>query len=142
MTDELIGTADVNLQYALLVDPDTARELNLCRYATALGRSISCDVVITHKSVSRQHAFIYGLKGRFYIEDAGSTNGTIVNGKGLNRRVELKSGDEVRLGCVKLVFLLIPDRTARIGVFIGQEKAMQNERVAPECAASLRSVRL
>lgn len=106
-------------QYALLVDPQTGQEFNLARFATSLGRSISCDVVLTDKSVSRQHAVIYCLKGRFFIEDVGSTNGTTLNRNPIVTRVQLNPGDEVRIGLTPLVFLQIPNRN-HIGVYIEQ----------------------
>lgn len=100
----------VKHQYALLVDPQTGQEFNLCRFATAIGRAVSCDVVLADKSVSRQHAIIYCLKGKFFIEDVGSTNGTMLNKKPVVTRVPLSSGDEVRIGITPLLFLQIPDR--------------------------------
>jgi pSer/pThr/pTyr-binding forkhead associated (FHA) protein len=111
-------TNDVKHQYALLVDPHTGREFNLCRFATSLGRSVSNDVVLTDKSVSRQHAVIYCLKGKFYIEDIGSTNGTMVNNGALSSRIELNSGDVIRLGITRLLFMLIADRDGRAKVII------------------------
>src|SRR5689334_5316249 len=87
MTD--IRLDGVKQQYALLVDPHTGQEFNLCRFATSVGRSISCDIVLTDKSVSRQHAIVYCLKGKFFVEDVGSTNGTLLNGKIISSRVEL-----------------------------------------------------
>jgi pSer/pThr/pTyr-binding forkhead associated (FHA) protein len=107
---------DARHQYALLVDPQTGQEYNLCRFATALGRSLSCDIVLTDKSVSRQHAVVYCLKGKFYIEDVGSTNGTTLNKKAVTARVPLMCGDELRIGTTPLLFLLIPDRN-HVGVY-------------------------
>lgn len=122
-------------QYALLVDPQTGQEFNLCRYATSLGRALSCDVVLTDKSVSRQHAVIYCLKGKFFIEDVGSTNGTTLNKKAITTRVPLNSGDEVRIGLTPLLFLLIPDRNT-IGYFVDQTPTTPREAVQQEAAAA------
>jgi pSer/pThr/pTyr-binding forkhead associated (FHA) protein len=113
--------------YALLVDPHTGQEFNLCRFATSVGRSISCDVVLTDKSVSRQHAIIYCLKGKFFVEDVGSTNGTLLNGKAMTARSELMPGDEVKLGITKLVFLLIPDHSGGSNMVINQDPTYHPE---------------
>lgn len=110
---------DTKHQYALLVDPQTGREFNLCRSATAVGRAISSDIVLSDKSVSRQHAIIYCVKGKFYIEDVGSTNGTMLNKLPVEERQMLNSGDEVRIGLTPLIFLLIPDRN-NTNIFIEQ----------------------
>lgn len=108
--DKVMEDGGAKHQYALLVDPQTGQEFNLCRFATAVGRASSCDIVLADKSVSRQHAIIYCLKGKFYIEDVGSTNGTMLNKKPVLTRVALMSGDEVRIGITPLLFLQIPDR--------------------------------
>jgi pSer/pThr/pTyr-binding forkhead associated (FHA) protein len=75
-----------------------------------LGREPRQDVVIPDMSVSRFHAFARpGADGGLVLQDAGSTNGTMVNGEsvltskaGPPRR--LKPGDNVRLGHVELTF--------------------------------------
>lgn len=45
-----------------------------------LGRDAECDRVIQHKKVSKRHAIIERNKDGWFIQDAGSTNGTTVNG--------------------------------------------------------------
>ncbi len=115
----------VKHQYALLVDPQTGQEFNLCRLSTSIGRAISCDIVLSDKSVSRQHAVIYSMKDKFYVEDMGSTNGTTLNKKALAARVALNSGDEIRIGLTPLLFLLIPDRN-NTNVYIDQVATVQN----------------
>jgi hypothetical protein len=76
-----------------------------------LGRTLNNDIVIPDRSVSRFHAFLkLRESGRFEILDAGSTNGTIVNGgtvpaQGKGSPVELKAGDTLRLGQVELTYL-------------------------------------
>jgi len=117
---------------ALLADPHTGQEYNLCRFTTSIGRSIAGDVVLSDNSVSRQHAIVYSLAGKFYIEDVGSTNGTTVNGQPLQGRIQMNSGDELRLGITKLLFLLIPDRSAQSKVFISQQPTtpLEEQRAA------------
>jgi pSer/pThr/pTyr-binding forkhead associated (FHA) protein len=62
-----------------------------------IGRGEQADVVIEESTMSRQHAaFGYGGDG-YFVEDLGSTNGTLVNGESQKRAV-LHDGDEVRLG--------------------------------------------
>jgi pSer/pThr/pTyr-binding forkhead associated (FHA) protein len=111
----------VKVQYALLVDPLTGREFNLSRYATSVGRSVSCDIVLTDKSVSRQHCVFQCVKGKFYVEDCGSTNGTMLNQEYIQERRELHSGDEIRVGLTPLLFLQIVDRNDT-AVFIEQSQ--------------------
>ena len=62
-------------------------------------------------SISRFHAFVKeGGNGGWVMQDAGSTNGTTVNGQSVARQghgpaAELSSGDDVRLGQLDLTFL-------------------------------------
>ena len=76
-----------------------------------LGRAPDNDVVVPDVSISRFHAFVKeGETGRWLMQDAGSTNGTTVNGRSVPRQghgppTELSSGDDVRMGQVELTFL-------------------------------------
>ena len=55
-------------------------------------------------SVSRIHARFVEKEGRTALMDLNSTNGTFINGIGLeqNETMVLEAGDEVRLGSVIL----------------------------------------
>ena len=62
-----------------------------------LGRSSACQLVFSDDTVSRRHAELRLMDGRWMLRDLGSSNGTWVNG----RRVveaEVGPGDEVALG--------------------------------------------
>lgn len=63
-----------------------------------VGRDASCDLVVDASVVSRRHARIEPSGGRLWLEDLGSTNGTFRNGDRIGGRVELRSGDEIRVG--------------------------------------------
>ena len=75
-----------------------------------LGRESKQDVVIPDMSVSRFHAFAKpGPDGALLLQDAGSTNGTTVNGQsvlaaGSGPARRLAPGDNVRLGHIELTF--------------------------------------
>ncbi|GHD12265.1 hypothetical protein GCM10007052_12920 [Halioglobus japonicus] len=61
-----------------------------------LGRSLDCDLAIVTPHVSRQHARLDEAEDGLYIEDLGSSNGTVVNGKRASGRVRLRHDDELR----------------------------------------------
>jgi len=44
--------------------------------STVMGRDPTCDLVLDNRSISRLHAHIIAQRGRFYLEDNNSTNGT------------------------------------------------------------------
>lgn len=61
----------------------------------------------TQRSTSRRHAKIERRDGRFYVvEEIGTMNGTFVNGEQITTGVpvEIRAGDEVQFGLVKLLF--------------------------------------
>ena len=80
-------------------------------HLVSVGRTSNNDVVISDVSVSRFHAFLKeGLDDTLRIQDAGSTNGTRLNGRpvpvqGHGEPPDLKSGDRLRVGHVELTFL-------------------------------------
>lgn len=72
-----------------------------------VGRAYSNDVVLRHSSVSKTHAwFECDSEGRFVLADAGSKNGTQLNGEPLNPRETrvLEQGDKVTFGKVESTF--------------------------------------
>jgi serine phosphatase RsbU (regulator of sigma subunit) len=70
-----------------------------------LGRNPDCGIVIPVTSVSREHAQILHVQGRYYIEDKQSRNGTFVNNQAITSRTLLKSNDRVRICDFLAVFV-------------------------------------
>lgn len=68
-----------------------------------IGRK-ECDLVINDPLVSRRHAQIVLVDGKYIIEDLGSTNGTLVNGSATKRAV-LTAADVVSIGETRLKLL-------------------------------------
>jgi two-component system response regulator AtoC len=75
-----------------------ARMLDESR-ALTIGREGACEVVIHDNSVSRRHARL-SFDGGWRVEDLGSRNGTVVDGRKLARgeRVSIRVGSVVSLG--------------------------------------------
>lgn len=69
-----------------------------------IGRSQENDVVIPENFVSHRHTTIFLHGAQYVIEDLGSVNHTYVNGKVLQGKAYLKSGDLIRIGMVTLKF--------------------------------------
>lgn len=92
---------------AFLVRDDTGDRLAIRKARVTLGRSETCDVVVSDISVSRLHAELERRGAEsFALTDSGSLNKTRVNGKVITEARVLKPGDVIGLGDVKLRFTL------------------------------------
>jgi adenylate cyclase len=69
-----------------------------------IGRSDQNDLRLNDASVSRYHAFLRRVDGRYLLSDVGSQNGTFVNGRRVHAPSELRSGDRIRAGTTELTF--------------------------------------
>ncbi len=70
---------------------------------TTVGRHPTNDIFLDDVTVSRKHAdFVRGATS-FVVRDAGSLNGTYVNGDRVESR-DLSAGDEVQVGKYRLTF--------------------------------------
>ncbi len=64
-----------------------------------VGRDPSCDLALADSQVSSQHLrFTRAADGGVTVEDLGSTNGTIIDGRRLAEPVALSGGEHIRIG--------------------------------------------
>lgn len=63
-----------------------------------IGRSDSCQTVLSGAKISREHAEITPVGSAFAIRDLGSRNGVSVNGRLIESPTALSEGDVLRLG--------------------------------------------
>jgi CRP-like cAMP-binding protein len=77
-----------------------------------VGRGESSQLRLPDELVSERHCCIYrGSTGwRHWVEDLGSDNGTLLDGRKLIRRAVLRGGELIQVGSVKLRFRLVPRR--------------------------------
>ena len=95
---------------------------------TTLGRSDSCAVAIPHAIVSRLHARIEIQHDRYLIFDAGSANGTFVNGKRVEQGHQLATGDTIWLGSDDAVLVFVdPEETLVLTSSVGVPALMIDE---------------
>jgi DNA-binding CsgD family transcriptional regulator len=71
-----------------------------------IGRDEQNDLVLITKSVSREHARIVCEDERWYVEDRGSFNGTLLNGQRIQpgARLPLRHADRLQLGSQVILF--------------------------------------
>lgn len=86
------------------IDGVVIKEVQLTKKRTTLGRRPYNDIVIDNLAVSGEHAVIHMTGNEVEIEDLGSTNGTYVNAKAVQRQ-ELRNGDMIDVGKYKIRFV-------------------------------------
>jgi len=67
-----------------------------------IGRSPGADIVLGDDFVSGRHARVAPAGDSAIVEDLGSTNGTVLNGKRLSVPTTLREGDTIDIGSVRL----------------------------------------
>lgn len=82
---------------------DPRRTVRLRGGVLRIGRDPMCELCLSDSRVSRIHARIVRTEQGHVIEDLGSTNGTMVNGKVIARQI-LQSNDQIQVGDTVLVF--------------------------------------
>ncbi|WP_369131204.1 FhaA domain-containing protein [Modestobacter roseus] len=88
--------------HVLVVDgPGTKHVLE--QGSNVLGRGTDADVRLPDTGVSRKHADVQLAGSQVTVQDLGSTNGTLVNGRRVTRQ-ELADGDVIRIGHSVLVY--------------------------------------
>jgi len=75
-----------------------------------IGRD-ECEIVLADPEVSRWHAVLREVDSEIAIEDAGSTNGTWVNGRRITDVTPLRKGDHVRMGNTEWLLMALDAAT-------------------------------
>src|SRR5215813_11595717 len=88
----------------VLYGPNIGRRYPLGHDDVILGRGADVHIVLDADSVSRRHARIRLSESGFVLDDLGSTNGSYVNDRRVERAL-LKDGDIIRIGVTILKFL-------------------------------------
>jgi len=104
MIGKLIHSCDHEAMGEYLLDVDTL----------VIGRRPECDLQIDNLTVSGTHARVITITGASFIEDLGSTNGTLVNGERIDKH-PLADGDLIMIGRHALRFVLtsaVPESAA------------------------------
>jgi pSer/pThr/pTyr-binding forkhead associated (FHA) protein len=84
--------------------PEVGERFYLDRASLTIGRDPASGIFLNDITVSRHHATLDLSDGTVTIADAGSLNGTYVNGVSVDRAV-LATGDSVQVGRFQMVFL-------------------------------------
>jgi DNA-binding winged helix-turn-helix (wHTH) protein len=117
----------------LVVERDglAIRSVQLESTLVRIGREAGCELVLASQFVSRQHAELRAVDGRFELVDLGSRNGTLLNGRRLeaNTPIALNDNDSFRIEEFSVRFVakddsaetLVPLRRAADELFVDTE---------------------
>ena len=106
MTDAHGGPVPEPLEGPVLVvrkGPQPGERFFIDRPELAIGRDPASDIFLNDMTVSRSHAVLEARHGEVSVRDAGSLNGTYVNGQCAERAV-LRDGDIVQIGTFQMVY--------------------------------------
>ena len=88
--------------YPLVKDENAAAPIN----AFSVGRVDGNDMIMPDYAISKHHAIIEIKRGSYTIRDCGSTNGTMINGKRIDRKpAKLRDRDIIGFARYKFSFL-------------------------------------
>ncbi len=87
--------------------PLQGRQYRFHQDVTTIGRTNGNALILADPSVSRHHARLWFADGYWYLDDAGSSNGTLVNKIRISQPVVLKDGDIINFGDEVVVFNVV-----------------------------------
>src|SRR3990167_9468606 len=88
----------------LSMDGLVLKEIPLSKERTTIGRKAHNDIQIDNLAVSGEHAVIVTILNDSFMEDLGSTNGTLVNGNPVKKHI-LLNNDVIEIGKYKLKYV-------------------------------------
>jgi len=88
----------------LSLDGSVIREIPLNKDRVTIGRKPQNDIPIENLAVSGEHACIVTILNDSFLEDLGSTNGTLVNGNPIKKHI-LQNNDVIEIGKYKMKYV-------------------------------------
>lgn len=92
------GSRRAPSQLRVVAPPETAGRTWPLEGEMVIGRGAGCAVRIDDTFASQSHARLFPRDGSWYVEDVGSTNGTVVNRQPISAPTRLRKGDKVQVG--------------------------------------------
>jgi hypothetical protein len=92
-----------------------------------IGRTAPADIVLSHRSISREHCIVGLANDELLVSDLNSTNGTYVDEERISRATILPIGSVLRLGQISLRHAVLTPAEAQER---GNQGGLRSERVA------------
>jgi pSer/pThr/pTyr-binding forkhead associated (FHA) protein len=106
-----------------------AREILIHSEEFLLGRGEDCDLAVHDAEVSRHHCILRFRGSEAVASDLGSSNGTFVNGNRIVSQMNLRTGDELRLGTFRFLIDLGDNPDFRIPAGIAADPLMATHQI-------------
>jgi predicted component of type VI protein secretion system len=98
----------------LSLEGSVIREIPIDKERIMIGRKPQNDIQIENLAVSGEHACIVTILADSFLEDLGSTNGTLVNGNQVKKHI-LQNNDVIEIGKYKMKYVVEPVAAAAAG---------------------------
>lgn len=85
---------------AILTGKHQGQKMNLPERELFVGRDQQCEIRLAGTEVSRRHSRIRVVGETIFVSDLGSRNGTLVNDVAITQEIQLRDGDELRIGAM------------------------------------------
>ena len=129
-------------QLVILEGPDKNKKMTLSKNVIKIGKKENNDLVLTDKTVSRNHLEIEYRDDSFILRDLESTNGTYLNGNKV-KEAFLSPGDFIKLGNSAIEFVMFDEKVSiapssknEFGEMVGKSRKMRQifailEKISP-----------
>jgi two-component system, cell cycle response regulator len=88
----------------IIAGPGMGRRIDLTAEPVEIGRAEDCTISVQSPQISRKHAAIQRIVGKYWVVDLKSTNGTFVNDEKVKQRT-LADGDKIKVGELVLKYM-------------------------------------
>jgi predicted component of type VI protein secretion system len=114
----------------LFIADGTTMDIPLDKERITIGRRADNDVCLPYPAVSGEHAAVVTILADSFLEDLGSTNGTLVNGKAIVKHF-LTDHDQIDIGRQRLTYM--SDNDARVDAVTADRNQLRglSEKVEP-----------
>ena len=123
--EQLTQTPPVNVieperKLILTLDGKILREVPIGNHNLSIGRKHGNDIQLNDLTLSGRHALISSIPDYVFVEDLGSTNGTMVNGNHV-KKAALEHGDVIQIGHHQLTYMCEPETHYEPTMFVKAE---------------------
>lgn len=120
LADVATNTTEAKRRLILTLEGKIIREIPIANRSIGIGRKHDNDIQLNDLTLSGRHAQISSVPDYVFIEDLGSTNGTLVNGNHV-KKVALEHGDIIQVGHHQLTYMSESENSYEPTMFVKAE---------------------